>query len=276
MIRNHFARQPGFQAGLDYTHPIARKITGGVAAHYGLNAVDIVSGQQAIVCGSPPLIEDRAGGRATSGSSSRGLRFPTPPSGNNARWGDLTLPCSLEFYFSGNNSGVVTFDRGIDLAGIHAGEAGGGWDIEVNSNLTQPNFITWFSSFAFSQPIAAGSLTRNIPTHVIITTTGNSGGANNWFSWINGVFEAGWFTNTTSAGVFNLHVNCFDDTGSNSGDWPFYFFNAYHGTVLSPFEIAQRAARPWDIYRSGGRIVGLATTTPVPTGVPPFFWQMQT
>jgi|SRR5579872_1206678 len=272
VLRKHgFVRQPTGQNGLDLTNPLARKITGGIAAHYGAGRIDLVSGIIGTVGNAIPRKEDRSGGRATSGGSSSSWLLPPKPG-----YGDLSKVCSLEFYFSGNGP-LTNNDRGIDFAGLQTGGSGGGWDLEYAAT-NNPVFVTWFSSFNFGQTVAAGSLANNRPTHLIITTTGNSSGANNWFSWVNGKFEAGWFTNTTASGADKLRVHCsFVAPGNNSGDWPFYFFHAYHGTILSKAEIARRAARPWEVYQPGGRIVtGLPTVPPPNVPATPYYWPIQT
>lgn len=251
-VSKPFLRQPTYPARIDSSHPIGRKVTAALSAHYGaaIRITEMVSGAQSTVSGG-------AINNVTANTIGKGFRPSTTSSGvywtptTLGPYGDGTQDFSIEFLITFLASDGQ-FSRLFDCGGTAGTGPGGGWDIETDVTGSGLNFVGWNNTTPTLNPLGAMTVGRSY--HYVIT---QKSGTNAPVLYLNGQVIASTSLNviTPTSGTF------FYSTYRAAGDLScagigLHLARFYQGTSLTSIEVKRLYEKPFEMFRKPRRIFG--------------------
>jgi hypothetical protein len=252
IVRKKFALQPAYASTIDRSHPIGRKVTACIAAHYGapIQIPEMISGIPGTVAsGQINAVMAGAPGKAvrpsTTGSA---LYWPA-----RSAFCDGSQAFSIEILFTCLGTDAQ-YSRVFDFGAAQGGGVSGGWDIEAAATSGTFNLVFWSGTTAFTlSPAPLVGLTIGQTYHFVFTYAGTGNQATYYVNTVLGTGTAGANLDATSS------ANFFYSTYHTAGDlsatsWAIHFARFYQGSQLTYGEVKRLYERPFEMFRPPRRI----------------------
>lgn len=247
-----FLLQPTYQARIDPSHPIGRKVTAGFSAHYGaaVRITDLISGFPSTVA-SGALNSVTAGtvGKAFRPSTTSSGVYWSPPSVSPYCDGSLDFSIELLLTFIASDA---QFSRLLDCGGTAGGVGGtGGWDIEIDFFGNGLGFVGWATTTPTLNPIV--SMTAGRTYHVVIT---QKSGLNSPVLYVNGQLVSSTSSNLiTTANTAKFFYATYRTAGDlSAAGTALHFARMYQGTIITPSEVKRLYEKPFEMFGRPKRI----------------------
>lgn len=252
IVRKKFALQPAYASTIDRSHPIGRKVTACIVAHYGapIQIPEMISGiPGTIASGQINAVMAGAPGKAIrSSTTSSALYWPA-----RSAFCDGSQAFSVEILFTCLGTDAQ-FSRVFDFGGAQGGGVSGGWDIEAAATPGTFNLVFWSGTTAFTlSPAPLIGLTIGQTYHFVFTYPGTGNQATYYVNTVLGTGTAGANLDATSS------PNFFYSTYHTAGDlsatsWAIHFARFYQGSQLNYGEVKRLYERPFEMFRPPRRI----------------------
>ena len=249
-----FLRQPTYASKIDPSHPIGKKVTAAIAAHYGASVriSEMISGQQGTVLAG--AINGITAGiigktfRPNNTSSSQSWAFSTA-------FCDMQKPFSVEFLFTYLASDVQ-YSRVFDCGGGASPGTGGsgGWDFEIGADTSTLNVVTWVGNGNNAPAALITGLAVGRTYHIVWSGQGQSETS---LVYINGgpptTITSASGMPTAPAAVFNYSTYRSNGDLSAAGI-ALHLARFYQGTQVTGAEVKRLYERPFEMFRRQRRV----------------------